>query len=174
MTDQNKPCRHCRMSIPEGASVCFHCQKSQGYFSSKLASVSGFISVVSMVLSVALVTLSWLQFQEATKQRKSADRAVQSADNALRQATAAGADVLRANAESNIAKGAAERARDEARNTVEHLRSNIKLMLEMEHLTPAIVTEAFDPVRVGKIRRKLEEFAVPNEKERKKWLESLR
>jgi hypothetical protein len=174
MTDQTKLCRHCRMSIQKGASVCFHCQRSQGYFSSKLASVASFISVVSMILSIALVTLSWLQFQEATKQRKSADRAVQSADNALSQADSAKKGVLKANVEAKVAKVEAERARDEARNAVEHIRTNIKLVLEMEHLTPTLVLESYDPVRVGRVRQKLEEFAVPDEKERKKWLKSLK
>jgi type II secretory pathway pseudopilin PulG len=160
MTDQAKDCRHCRKTIPEHASVCFHCNRSQNYFLSKLEAGAGVISVISILLSIALVTLSWKQFQEATKQRKSADKAVQSADNALRQAAAAREDVLR--------------ARDEIRNTVEHLRTNIKFMLEVDYLTPKLLVEKHDPVRVGKDRQKLEEFAVPNEKERKKWLESLK
>lgn len=174
MTDQTKSCRHCKMSIPEGANVCFHCKRSQGCFSSKLESVAGFISVISIILSIALVTLSWLQFREATKQRNSADRAVQSAGDALKQASTAREDVLKANAEAKVARVEAERARDETRNTVEHLRTNIKLLLEIEHLTSKIVWESYDPVRVGRVRQKLEEFAVPNEKERKKWIESLK
>ncbi len=174
MTDQTKPCRHCRMSIPKSASICFHCQRSQGYLSSKLASVVSFISVVSMALSIALVTLSWLQFQEATKQRKSADGAVQSADNALRQAASASEGVRKANEEAKIAKDKAERARDEAQNAVKHLRTNIKLMLEMEHLTPKVLLPTYDRSKARKVLQELEEFAVPNEKERKKWLESLK
>lgn len=174
MSNQTKNCRHCQTSIPEDAKVCFRCKKSQDVFSAKLESAAAFITVFSMILSIALVTLSWLQFREATKQRNSADRAVQSASEALRQAAAARADVFKASKESNIAKVAAEQARDEARNTVEHLRSNVKLMLEMDQLTPKLVLESYDPIKVGKVRRKLEEFAVPNEKERKKWLESLR
>jgi hypothetical protein len=173
-TDQTKPCRHCRTSIPEGANVCFQCRRAQDYFSSKLESATAFITVFSMILSIVLVALSWMQFLEATKQRNSADRAIQSAEDALKQAIAAREEVLNVSAEAKMAKVEAERARDETRNTAENLRTNIKLVLEMEHLTPAIVTEAYDPVRVGKVRQKLEEFAVPNEKERKKWLESLK
>ena len=30
------------------------------------------------------------------------------------------------------------------------------------------MTESYDPVKVGRVRQRLEEFAVPNEKERKK------
>jgi hypothetical protein len=167
MTDQAKLCRHCRMSIPAGAKVCLYCKRSQGRLSSKLESVGGWISVVSMILSIALVTLSWLQFHEATKQRNSADRAVQLADTARKHA-------MKANEEAEVGKVEAERARDETRNTVEHLRTNIKLILEMERLTQGIVMESYDPVRVGRVREKLEEFAVPNEQERKKWLKSLK
>ncbi len=174
MTDQTKNCRHCVMPIPEGASVCFHCKRSQGYFSAKLESITTFITVVSMILSIALVTLSWLQFREATKQRNSADKAVHLAEDALTQVKTAREDVVKANAEAKAAKVAAERARDETRNTVEHLRTNVKLLLEMDHLTPKLVLQSYDPVRVGRVRQKLEEFAVPNEKERKKWLESLK
>jgi hypothetical protein len=174
MTDQTKNCRHCQTSIPENAKVCFSCKRSQGFFSAKLESFAAFISVASMILSIALVTLSWLQFLEATKQRNLADTAVKSAANAQRQAAAASEDVLKATMESKVAKEAAERARDETRNTVENLRTNIKLLLETEHLTPNLVAESYDPIRVGKVRQKLEEFAIPNEKERKKWLESLK
>ena len=138
---------------------------------SKLESVasviSSVISVVSIILSIVLVTLSWMQFKEATKQRISADLA-------LSQVEAVREVVLKTNEEAKMAKVEAQRARDETRNTVEHLRSNIKLMIEMDHLTPKIVDESYDPVRVGKVRQKLEEFAVPNEKERKKWIESLK
>ena len=163
MTD----CRHCRTSIPKGASVCPQCNRSQGYFSAKLESGAPTISVVSIILSIVLVILSWLQFREATKQRISADRAVQSAGDALTQA-------LKASAEAKVATVEAQRARDETRNTVEHLRTNIKLVLEMQYLTPSIVRSSYDPVKVGKVRQKLEEFAVPNEQEREKWLESLK
>ena len=100
--------------------------------------------------------------------------AVQSAGDALTQATNASRVALKASAEAKVAKVEAERARDETRNTVEHLRTNIKLVLEVDHLTPKLVLNSYDSVRVEKVRQKLEEFAVPNEKERKKWLESLK
>ena len=45
---------------------------------------------------------------------------------------------------------------------------------KLEHLTPKLVLESYDPIKVGKVREKLEEFAVPDENERKAWLESLR
>ena len=174
MNNQTKKCRHCQTSIPEDAKVCFQCRRSQGPFKAKLESAAAFVSVISMVLSIALVTLSWLQFREATKQRNSADRAVQSANEALKQAAAAKTEVLRATTESNNAKVAAERARDEAKNGLEHLRSNVRLMLEMDQLTPKLVLESYDPAKAGKVRRKLEEFAVPDSKERKKWLDSFK
>ncbi len=153
MTDQYRKCRHCQMFIPGDAGVCFHCKRSQGYFSAKSESVVAFIRVISIILSIALVTLSWLQFHEATKQRNLAE-------NALREATAASVK--------------AEQARDEIQNTVEHLRANVKLLLEVDYLTPKLVTSAYDPVKVRKVHQKLEEFAVPDEKERKKWRESLK
>jgi hypothetical protein len=174
MTDKTKPCQQCKMSIPEGANVCFHCKRSQGRVSSKLESAAGVISIVSMILSIFLVTLSCFQFIEATKQRNAADLVVQSARDAQRQAAAAREDALKANEEAKVAKNEAELARDETRNAVELLRTNIKLLLEMERLTPKLVLESYDPVRVKRVRQKLEEFAVPNEKERKKWSGSLK
>lgn len=175
MNDKPNVCRHCRKPIPEGADICFRCKRSQGFFSAKLESVTAFISVVSMILSLALVTLSWLQFHEAIKQRNSADKAVQSASDALRQATAAAGDALKAKSEAKIAKDEAERARDETQNTVDNLRGNIKLLLEKEYLTPTLVDEShYDPEKVRRVLQKLEEFAVPNENERKKWLKSFK
>ena len=167
MTDQTKLCPHCGMSISESANVCYQCKRSQGSVRSKLESIVPFINVGSIILSVALVSLSGLQFREANKQRNSADRAVQSAGDALKQADAARVDAQQANAEAKM-------ARDEARDAVELLRTNIKLMLELEYLTPNILSESYDPVRAGRVRQPLEKFAVPNEKERKKWRESLK
>lgn len=174
VSNKTKKCRYCQTFIKEDAKVCFQCKKSQSFFLAKLETTAAFVPVISMVLSISLVSLSWLQFLEATKQRNSVDRAAQSATDALRQAAVAKAEVLRATTESNKAKLAAERARDEARNSLENLRSNIKLLLEMDELTPKIVEESYDSVKAGKVRRKLEEFAVPDEKEREKWLKSLK
>jgi flagellar biosynthesis component FlhA len=145
MSNQTKKCRHCKTPIPEDAKVCYNCKRSQGFLLAKLESAAAFITVFSMILSIFLVILSWLQFMEATTQRNSADKAAH----------------------------LAEQARDEARNNVENLRSNVKLMLEIDLLTPKLVLESYDRTKVDKVRRKLEEFAVPNEKEREKWLKAL-
>lgn len=153
MSNKTKKCRHCQSTIPEDAKVCFLCNKSQGSFLATIESAASFITIFSMILSIALVTLSWLQFREATRQRTSAESATRSAMDALSKA---------------------EQARDEARNTVELLRTNVKLSLEIDKLTPKLLIEEHDPARVEKVRRKLEEFAVPNEKEREKWLDSLK
>jgi hypothetical protein len=75
---------------------------------------------------------------------------------------------------ARIALRQAEQARDEAREGVDYLRSNVKLMLEMDRLTPKLVLESYDTAKVEKVRRKIEEFAVPDRNERKKWLESLK
>ena len=85
MADQVNNCRHCLLPIPEGASICSHCNKSQRAISIMNDSISGIVNLVSIILSIALVSLSWLQFKEATKQRNSADRAALSADIALKQ-----------------------------------------------------------------------------------------
>ena len=167
MPDKTKDCRHCRESISEAASVCFHCRRSQGKWTARLESGAPLITVVPIILSIILVIFSWMQFLEAKEQRKSADKAVN-------EAKAATTTAQKASAKAEEAQGAAEQARDETRNTVENLRTNIKLLLEMEHLTPKLVLESYDPIKVGKVREKLEEFAVPDENERKAWLESLR
>jgi len=140
----------------------------------KLESVASFVGIASIILSIALVTLSWFQFREATRQRNSADKAVMSASDALRQATVARADILKVTAETKAAQMEAERARDETRNNLESLRANTRLLLEMDHLTPKIVMKLSDYAKAEKVRKKLEEFAVPDVKERKKWLESLK
>jgi hypothetical protein len=151
MIDTDKtPCNCCRELIAKGAPVCYHCGRNQKRLMRWLAPT---LQGIGLLVSAALLMLSWGQFSEATKQRKSADEAFRLA---------------------NVAKIEAEQARDETRKTVEHLRTNIKLLLEMEHLTPAIVLESYDPVKVGRVRQKLEEFAVPDEKERKNWLKSLK
>jgi hypothetical protein len=76
--------------------------------------------------------------------------------------------------EASAAKDQAEGARDETLKTVEHLRGNIKLVLEMRYLTPSLLLEKYDRAREQSVRQKLEEFAVPDPNERKKWLESLK
>jgi len=111
-------------------------------------------------LSIALVILSWLQFNAATRQWAAAD-------NALRQAE-------KASAEARDAKQSAEQARDEARKTVELLRMNVRFMLERDYLTTKLITESSDVAGAERVSRKLEEFAVPDEKERREWLESLK
>jgi len=113
-----------------------------------------------------MMAIAFQQLREATKQRSLASEAREEAVSARNSAS-------EANKKAIVAQAEAEQARDETRNTVEHLRANIKLMLEMEHLTPTI-TMIFDSSRVEKVRQKLEEFAVPDEKERKEWLESLK
>ena len=163
MTD----CRHCRISIPKGASVCHHCKKSQGWWQSKLESAAGFVSVVSIVVSIVLVALSWgqlllskEQFHEATEQRKSADRAHESAADA--------------NAQAKAAQREAVRARDEARNALQLVRTSVKLMLEKDAASPRLLLQSADTVKENRARQELEVFAVPDEKERQKWLESLK
>ena len=108
-----------------------------------------------------------MQFIEAKEQRKSAGRA-------LEQAEAARGDALKASAGAREAKLSAEQASSEAQKAVANLRTNTKLLLEMDYLTPKLVLESYDPARVKGVRQKLEEFAVPDENERKMWLESLR
>lgn len=156
MTDQRKKCLNCRMSIPEDASVCFRCHRSQNRLLARVESaqsIVGLISVLSLLLAMGVLAFSWQQFREAQKQRISANEA-------LRQVLAV--------------KEEAEQARDEARNAVENLRTNIKLLLEMEHSSHGLLLTSSDPVRAEKARQKLEEFAVTSEKERKKWLESFK
>jgi len=101
-----------------------------------------------------------LQFSEAAKQRKAADNALKQAEIAMEVSLRAGAS--------------AEHARDEARKTIELLRMNVRFMLERDYLTTKLITESSDVAGAERVSRKLEEFAVPNEKERKEWLESLK
>lgn len=166
MADQPKICKHCRKPIPENASICFRCKKAQGWLPARIESTGIYISIL-------LVILSFLQLREATKQRNSADKAVQAASDALKVASSGAKEADKAKSEAKTAKDEAERARDEAKNTVNHLRTNVRLFLEMEQLTPVIVDEKYNPEKVRKVRQKLEEFAVPNEGERTKWLKSL-
>lgn len=111
------------------------------------------ITVISIVLSIALVTLSWLQFNAATKQWAAADKA---------------------SAEARDAKQSAEQARDEARKTIDLLRKNVRFMLERDYLTPKLALSQSDFAGAERVSRKLEEFAVPDEKDRRAWLESLK
>jgi hypothetical protein len=82
MPDRAKDCRHCGTSIPEDASVCFQCKRSQNAFLAKLESAAFITPIISIVLSISLVSLSWMQFREAAKK-------TQSAQSAERQAAAA-------------------------------------------------------------------------------------
>jgi len=123
-----------------------------------LESAAGIVPVVSIFLSIVLVALSVAQFLAATKQRISADRAAQLAGEAGKEA--------------KVAKDEAGRARDEARSALELFRTSIKLMLEYDAASPSIALESADLGKAAKVRQKLEEFAVPDEKDRKKWLES--
>jgi soluble cytochrome b562 len=100
-----------------------------------------------------------MQFLEAKEQRESASQALENA----RQASA----------KAEEASSTAEQARDETRKTVEQFRTNIKLLMEMEHLTDKLVTSQSNIEEQKKVIKKLEEFAVPNEKERRDWLETL-
>ena len=150
--EKSQPCRHCRKSIPEGAAVCYHCGRSQG-FAANLQSGAPLITVVSLVLSIVLVILSWLQFNAATKQWTAADKA---------------------SAEARDAKQSAEQARDEARKTIDLLRTNVRFMLERDYLTPKLLLTPSDIKGAERVSRKLEEFAVPDERERREWLESLK
>ncbi len=182
MTEKTKECRHCKSpNIHKEATVCIHCQRSQGLIESSLASSSGFINVLSIIVSIVLIVLAVLQYQQAYKQRYSADLAMKQADDAFRQANALKEDVIalkedviRAITDAKVAKIEVDRANVEIRNNKEELRNFTKLFLEMEALTPSILDESYDPVRAGKVRQKLEEFAIPDEKERKKWQKSLK
>jgi hypothetical protein len=125
-----------------------------------LESFPSLASIVSVLVSIALVTLAAMQLNEAKEQRKSASQALENA--------------LQASVRAEEAKVTAEQARDETRKTVEQFRTNIKLLMEMEHLTDKLVTSESNTEEQQKVIKKLEEFAVPNEKERRDWLETLR
>jgi hypothetical protein len=160
MTNKTKNCRHCCKSISEAATICFHCNKSQIKWRAWLESFPPLLSIISIMLSVALVSLSIMQFLEAREQRESASQALENA--------------LKASAKAEEATSTAEQARDETRKTFEQFRANIKLLLELEHLTTKLVTDHSNIEEKEKAVQKLEEFAVPNEKERRDWLETLR
>ncbi len=203
MTENTKTCRHCKSpNIHKKATVCIHCQRSQGRIESIIASGSGVINVLSITVSIALVVLAFLQYQAASQQKysadlamkqaddafkqaddafkqaddafKRADKALIEADKALKQANTLREGLIKASTDAEVAKIEVERANVEIRNNKEELRYFTKLFLEMEALTPSMLDESYDPVRVGKVRQKLAEFAIPDEKERKKWQKSLK
>jgi hypothetical protein len=174
MTDQAKDCLHCGTSIPKTASVSFQCRKSQNQFLAKLELAAFITPIISIALSIFLVGLSWMQFREAVKKTHLADTVVQSAQSAERQAAVAKEEASKSSIQAADASKEAKQARDESRDAVEHLRTNVKLLLEMDHLTPKLVLSPYDPVRVGRVRQKLEQFAVPDDEQRKIWLKSLK
>ena len=172
-------CRHCNLAIPTGAKVCYSCKKSQGWLARKLEAVDGLARVVSISVSVFLVVAAfcqvWLalaQLDEATKQRESADRAFRVADDASTKAQDASTRADVASTRAAAAKGAAEQARDEARRTLESLRTMVKLQLDKDAAEPKLLLTGADTVKAGRASEELEKFAVPDENERKRWLES--
>lgn len=73
------PCNCCSELINRGASVCYHCGRNQTPLMRRLAAAP-------VMISLALVVLSWFQFSEASRQRQSADAAFRSAEDTKRRA----------------------------------------------------------------------------------------
>lgn len=72
-------CKYCQTEIRDAAKVCYRCGRDQRWF------ISNF-SNISVLASIGLLVLSFMQLNEARKERISAGRASQDANTSLRAA----------------------------------------------------------------------------------------
>lgn len=77
-------CDCCKELITKGASVCYHCGRDQKPLMRRLAPT---LQGASLILSAFLFLFSWLEFNEATRQRQSADAALGRAEATERRVT---------------------------------------------------------------------------------------
>jgi len=68
-------CRYCRMEINECARICHHCQSNQNIL---IANLDRF----ALIISMGLLILAFMQFDEARNDRISAEKALNQAEQA--------------------------------------------------------------------------------------------
>ncbi len=90
MNDNLKTCSTCFKEIDSRASKCRYCKTS--FIKRTILSKDSFltlIGIVSMIVSIGSLYISWAQLNEAKQQRISAERAKTDAEFALAKATVA-------------------------------------------------------------------------------------
>ena len=101
MSTKTTPCKRCKEEILNGAAICPKCQKSQNFlfwFFERSLSISVLISSIGVLISVGLLILSLLQYEEARIDRISAEKALNQATKASIKAFELQKQILRSSA----------------------------------------------------------------------------
>lgn len=145
---QERPCRYCLESINVKAKVCHHCNRHQ----SRIWENMGYSNTVLSIITIFLVILAFLQFSEARKDRIEANEALLKATEA----------------EQNVIQ-----LRD-------ILHEEILSLIRMTAMQLEIRNELGDSQRLRKAGEEISKevnmllfYIIPDEAERKKWLQEL-
>jgi RNA polymerase subunit RPABC4/transcription elongation factor Spt4 len=157
MSDQ-KYCRHCKNYINKEAKVCYHCSRSQNRFWS-------FIERVSLIIVISAVALSWLQFNEARKERVKAEEAFSRAEKAKNKA-------LEATQKTKELKQETSKLKDDLK---ENILSTIK-MVYLQAKTRAQFGTSVQKNAEKEIEKELNKIliiAIPDKNERAQWINEM-
>lgn len=157
-------CRHCKQPIALDANICHLCkkyQKSKDTFISQLANVPN-------ILSIGILVLSLMQFNEARKKTAEANDALTKATAALEHANKLENDLLTTKHDVINAKNAID-------NTSTLLKDISKSSLEnyIFIVNNTIWLESFNLNKYKDNIRKFSKLIEPDDDKRIKWLKTL-
>jgi hypothetical protein len=145
-------CKYCQEKIRDAAKVCYHCGRDQRWF-------INYFSNITVVVSIGLLVLSFMQLYQTTVARKNTEKALEAANNAVKRTQQAEEKVLKTQTE---------------------LREVVKLSVENSFITAqggiglrmGVAPEA--KKRLESNLGQLSKFAKPDSREEERWWAEIR
>lgn len=76
-----KKCKYCKEEIEYGATICHHCQSKQTFWGKFPKS----LEFTSLVISIVLMILSFIQYNDTKKEKKDSAKALEIATNNMQK-----------------------------------------------------------------------------------------
>ncbi len=149
-TSKEKECKYCKSQMKTDATVCSTCHRNQKPIKD-IVYPPNFIIIISLIISLGLLVLAYMQFYEAKKEREEAS-------TALNQALI---------------------AKEEVERTALDLRKTLKLVVENSFIQAqsgiGLIMGA-DPEAKKRLEKNLNElskFVEPDSLSNKKWWQNI-
>src|SRR3989339_809748 len=81
--EKKKKCNSCRTLIDVDATVCSSCQRNQKFFTKDIFYTPNFLTLISLLISIVLLSLSFMEFSETKREREETTLALEKAESSL-------------------------------------------------------------------------------------------